>query len=76
MPDHEDGPPEEHRAGETEHDMRAEAFVPLDAEITEYGLEATQQLDMDIRRWVCSCGQSWTDKEEAERHLQSATTDN
>jgi len=55
----------------TEHDMEAEAFVPLDAEMGEYGLEAVQQLDMSIERWVCSCGQSWEDRASAEDHLRS-----
>ena len=59
---------------DTEHEMTAEAFVPLRAELTQHGLEATQQLDMAIKKWVCSCGKSWdeSEREEAEEHLRLA----
>lgn len=68
--------PRDDPARNTEHEMSAEAFVPLTAEITEYGLEATQQQDLDIRRWVCSCGESWdgNEREKAETHLRSVRT--
>lgn len=60
---------------DTDHDMTAEAFVPADAEITEYGLEVTMQIDFCIERWVCSCGESWDGKnrEDAEQHLREVT---
>lgn len=63
--------------GDDSHEMRAEAMVPIKAEITEFGLEATQQLDLDINRWVCSCGESWDESERggAEDHLRSVDTD-
>jgi len=63
----------EDESDETEHEITAEAFVPLETELTEHGLEATQQLDMAIQNWVCSCGMSWSkdEKEEAEEHLRS-----
>lgn len=63
---------------DTNHEMQAEAHVPLDAEITEYGLEATQQLDMSIQRWICSCGESWDgdERDAAEGHLRSVAPGN
>lgn len=56
-----------------DHNMTAEAFVPLKAELTNKGLEATQQLDLDIKKWVCSCGKKWDydEKDGATEHLRS-----
>lgn len=61
----------------TDHNMTAEAVVPLDADLTEQGLEATQPLDLAIRKWVCACGETWgyDETDQAEDHLRSLQAD-